>query len=261
MFLGSRAAAARRFRGVVADPAAAVFAHVRAAAARRFRGTMSNPVITSEIVPRITVLLGGAGLAPFFWYGSQIQKSDRVWGDDLLRGWEAKFREWGLPDAAAQAVSAIRVESQQTVRLAFVGYSAAILSFLGGVHWGGAALHPSSGSLPSRYSVSVVPSLLGWGAALYAARPATAAERQRASSSKNPDATARELVDGRTRSGISALALSFLGVYLADEWSSSKGHLPRWYTKVRTPLTFFVVLTHVAAGWQLREPPAGRAWK
>ncbi|MEM1200563.1 MAG: DUF3429 domain-containing protein [Pseudomonadota bacterium] len=53
----------------------------------------------------------------------------------------------------------------QTARLALLGYGVAILSFMGGVHWGRAMAQPANGksaSLAVDYAISVVPALAAW---------------------------------------------------------------------------------------------------
>src|SRR3954454_14856116 len=91
----------------------------------------------NRTLPTIAMLLGIAGLIPFF-----------VCGLAALAG---------VPPNSERAL------------LAFNGYGAVILGFLGGVHWG-FGLDPT-GSPPSdvqraRFGLGVLPALIGWVALL-----------------------------------------------------------------------------------------------
>ncbi|MGC3871736.1 DUF3429 domain-containing protein [Halomonas sp. GXIMD04776] len=102
---------------------------------------------------------------------------------------------------------------------AFVFYSAVILSFLGGIHWGLAMSQDASETraFDVRLSLSMVPSLLAWPALLF-----------------NYDAAALILMVG------------FLLVRLYERQSSSVQRLPHWYQNLRSLLTVVVVLCHLA---------------
>lgn len=52
---------------------------------------------------------------------------------------------------------------------ALIGYAAAVLSFVGGVHWGLVLREPESPSLGNRLGLAVVPLGLGWAALVAAA--------------------------------------------------------------------------------------------
>ncbi|CDF34821.1 unnamed protein product [Chondrus crispus] len=84
-------------------------------------------------------------------------------------------------------------------------YGAAILSFLGGVHWGLALRAPST----LDFAYSVTPSLLAWGASL-APLP----------------------------QGLAILSASFVGAWAWDEVRfRGASHVPPWYRTLRRPLT------------------------
>nr|WP_298410789.1 DUF3429 domain-containing protein [uncultured Halomonas sp.] len=102
---------------------------------------------------------------------------------------------------------------------AFIFYSAVILSFLGGIHWGVAMSQdaPDTRNFSMRLVLSMVPSLLAWPALLlnYVA-------------------------------GILVLMIGFLFLRLYERQASSIERLPRWYQNLRSVLTVVVVLCHLA---------------
>lgn len=102
---------------------------------------------------------------------------------------------------------------------AFIFYSAVILSFLGGIHWGVAMSQdaPDTRAFSIRLVLSMVPSLLAWPSLLL-----------------NYDAAALVLMVG------------FLLVRLYERQASSAQRLPRWYQNLRSLLTVVVVLCHLA---------------
>lgn len=98
-------------------------------------------------------------------------------------------------------------------------YGAVILSFLGGVHWG-LAMAEGSGGAPTSVSpewlaMSVMPSLLGWGAVLL------------------PNLTL----------SATALAAGFLFMLFIDIRAAGRLQVPAWYPKLRWPLTLTVALS------------------
>lgn len=90
-------------------------------------------------------------------------------------------------------------------------YGASILSFLGGVHWG-LALRHNPAVMTKDFVVSVIPSLVGWSAAL--ANP-------------NP--------------GLAILSSSFVMLYGYDRFRLAASRvspmIPSWYLPMRLPLT------------------------
>jgi hypothetical protein len=236
--------ASLRFLRNLLRPRAGATAHPWsfAGGARRARTSASGMPPSPREVPRITVLLGGAGLAPFMWYGLQIDdEGGAPWGRAIVQKWDAH-----LPGVAA-AVDALLPGggSQEEVRRAFLAYSAVILSFLGGVHWGAAAMAaPGAAGVTTQYVLSVLPSLVGWGALTHGLPRGAAAQTPAAAS----DALGVSL---------RVFSLSFLAMYVVDEVSAGRGRLPRWYTHVRTPLTFAVATTQIVAAWRTRPQRKG----
>ena len=99
-----------------------------------------------------------------------------------------------------------------------IGYSAVILSFLGGVRWGAAMGHDEVETAPRSVEVvnaltvelviAVLPALIAWGALLLPVVPALA-----------------------------LLAFSFVVLGLADRIAAQDGRLPAWYGRLRLWLT------------------------
>lgn len=94
---------------------------------------------------------------------------------------------------------------------AMKGYSAVILSFLGGVHWGLALSAPDPGSRDRELLVSIVPALVGWIAILFASKIA-----------------------------LMVLAIAFLLQGVFDIWMALRGHAPNWYARLRLEVTVVV---------------------
>ena len=96
-------------------------------------------------------------------------------------------------------------------------YGAVILSFLGGVQWG-LAIRNSDGNARTRQgltpilTVSIVPSLIGWAGLLV-----------------------EELL------GFGLLIIGFVLVLISDVRAVNKGIAPRWYLRLRYPLTAIVI--------------------
>ena len=117
----------------------------------------------------------------------------------------------GLAGAAPYLDSAPRM----FVVHAFVTYGAVILSFLGGVHWGlaiGTRSNADDPALRNRLIVSVIPSLAAWVAVLFPAK-----------------------------TGLLLLASSITAMLWVDIRATRAGNAPRWYPKLRIPLTCVVV--------------------
>ena len=98
---------------------------------------------------------------------------------------------------------------------ALLAYGAAILSFLGGVHWGLAIVSGSNAdqqALRTRLFVSVIPSLAAWVALLVPEKP-----------------------------GLLILATAIAGMLWVDMRTTRAGNAPQWYPKLRIPLTCIVV--------------------
>ena len=124
-----------------------------------------------------------------------------------------------LPFIGLASASVVSEPSQlDPAAFALVAYGAVILSFLGGIHWG--LTISSSVSLTDgkaffrRLCVSVLPSLLGWGALFL------------------PLST-----------GLFVLAAGFTLLLLYDLWASRAGQAPSWYPSLRLPLSLVVIVT------------------
>jgi len=108
---------------------------------------------------------------------------------------------------------------------ALLAYGAVILSFLGGIHWGRAIPltqkydDKTNAKLWAGMGLSVVPSLTAWGALMLP-----------------------------VASGLIVLAASFAAMLFVDLRVCSTGMLPRWYGRLRVPLTL-AVITSLLLGW------------
>lgn len=122
----------------------------------------------------------------------------------------------------AIAVLFLEGADQEAAYFAIASYGAVILSFLGGIHWGLAVADGDQVAVDAanfiRLGGSVVPSLIGWGALFLS-----------------------------TSTGLLVLAAAFAGMLLFDWHASRKAHAPRWYPKLRWPLTTVVVVSLVSA--------------
>ncbi|MFQ3623926.1 MAG: DUF3429 domain-containing protein [Acetobacteraceae bacterium] len=119
-----------------------------------------------------------------------------------------------VPFAVATAVVLAGPPGWQAAALrSLLAYGAAILAFLGAVHWGLALGEPSSSSVSAwRLGLGVLPALIGWVALLL---PATAA--------------------------VAVLIVAFVSVWSVEEWASRRGLVPRAYLPLRRVLTGSVV--------------------
>lgn len=135
----------------------------------------------------LPLFLGGAGLVPFIGLASLVLLGSATWQAFALQ--------------------------------AFLYYSAVILSFLGGVHWGVAMSLDEEGSTPfnARMLVAMAPSLLAWPALMLT--------------------PVFSLV---------ALMIGFLVIRLYEAQGDSVARLPAWYTSLRTLLTVVVVISHLS---------------
>jgi len=107
-------------------------------------------------------------------------------------------------------------EFQGQTIFALAAYGAVILSFLGGIHWGlaiaGFGPDGDESRISGRLVMSVVPSLIGWGALFL---PAAA--------------------------GLLVLAAAFAAMLLVDLSAARQTRAPAWYPMLRWPLTLVVV--------------------
>ncbi|QEL12733.1 DUF3429 domain-containing protein [Kushneria phosphatilytica] len=140
----------------------------------------------SSTTPRLPLGLGLAGLLPFVLCAAVVVLAGLPW--------------------------------QAIAMQAFLYYSAVILSFLGGIHWGVAMSLDQGGSTEfnGRMVMAMAPSLIAWPSLMLDARFA-----------------------------LLALMAGFLLVRLYERQSDSVARLPGWYLALRTLLTVVVVLTHL----------------
>ncbi|XQU07787.1 DUF3429 domain-containing protein [Halomonas sp. LY9] len=103
----------------------------------------------------------------------------------------------------------------------FTYYSAVILSFLGGVHWGSALQVPRANNA-RRLILAMVPSLIAWPALLFS--PIT---------------------------GLWVLLAGFLLMGGYDVSREGREGFPSWYLWLRCTLTVMVVIFHLAVLWRL----------
>ena len=126
---------------------------------------------------------------------------------------------FGAVPFIALAVASLLVGDVQRDKavLALATYGAVILSFLGGIHWGlaiaGFGPKTSDAAFSRRLILSIVPSLVGWGALLLP-----------------PVAT------------LGILAFAFAAMLWVDVQASDDGEAPAWYPRLRWPLTAVVVI-------------------
>lgn len=106
-------------------------------------------------------------------------------------------------------------EWQVTSINGFVYYSAVILSFLGGVHWGSALQVPRTSNI-WRLLLAMLPSLMAWPALLL-----------------------------NVETGLWVLLAGFIVVGGYDLSPAGRNGFPAWYTKLRCLLTVVVVLLHI----------------
>lgn len=118
-------------------------------------------------------------------------------------------------------------------------YGSSILSFLGAVHWG-VALQSSAmasaapASSKRDFTISVVPSLVAWGAAMLPAEE-----------------------------GLFVLSISFAGMLLYDSYRFRSGQgVPSWYRRLRRPLSLAAILGSLItmrSMWRADRCPRARA--
>jgi hypothetical protein len=136
----------------------------------------------TDAIPRPALILGWAGVIPFALLTTATALDIPLWTWDPA---------WALR-----------------------AYGACILSFLGGAQWGLLLPRSESGYSPfSRYSVSVLPSLLGFLCLLVPNQP-----------------------------GLIGLLIGFIGLLAYDVATVRQGLAPRWYTSLRLQLTVAIAL-------------------
>lgn len=101
---------------------------------------------------------------------------------------------------------------------ALQAYGVAILSFMGGIHWGLAMAQNAPNF--QRLGLSVIPALIGWLAIL---------------------------IGGGL--GFIMLAAAFAGLLVFDLRCVERGQAPEWYPVLRKPLTAIVILSLLAGAF------------
>lgn len=121
-----------------------------------------------------------------------------------------------VPFAALTMMAWIADESAASAAMfGVVAYGAVILSFLGGAHWGFAsnAVKNQLAAASRLLVLSVVPSLVGWGA-LFFPIPWSAA----------------------------LLAVAFIVILPLDRWALRNAFAPIWWMRLRFPLSMMVAI-------------------
>ena len=147
----------------------------------------SEPIGEDHDIPEIPLALGLAGLAPFI-------------GLSLAVAIDAAL-PLGVDPAAA-----------------LLAYGAAILSFLGGVHWGLGLRHPAKGVRSALYVTGIVPPLSAW---------------------------AGLLLGGALGLALMALGLAAHGAL--DYARATRFAAPRWYPRLRLLLATLATISTAAA--------------
>jgi hypothetical protein len=99
-------------------------------------------------------------------------------------------------------------------------YGAVILSFIGGAWWGLASAPGASGGRASLYVLAIAPALVA----------------------------AVSLIIGDWR-GLSAVSAAFFAALAVDTHLVASGVAPKWWTRLRLPLSAMMGLLHAAVAW------------
>jgi hypothetical protein len=135
----------------------------------------------------------------------------------------------GLSALSVTGAAALPGAGPQLVE-AEIGYGAVILSFLGGIRWGAALTEPNKVAQSVGLVMSVIPSLISWAALLYFAYRAQP---------------------------IAPLALLVAGFITQGVWDlvgARRGALPRWFARLRLPLTVIVIACLATTAFTLPQP-------
>ncbi|MEX6504662.1 DUF3429 domain-containing protein [Pseudomonas zhanjiangensis] len=123
--------------------------------------------------------------------------------------------------SGALGIWVIPVGWRSFVMAALLDYSVLILAFMGAIHWGLAMRADASDERAQmQLGLSIVPPLLGWlavasGIPMWLSLP--------------------------------ICLIAFIALYLADLHATKVGLAPRWYPRLRTPLTAVVTLSLLLA--------------
>jgi hypothetical protein len=155
----------------------------------------SEPVESDREIPLAPLALGLAGLGPFIALSLTL----------ALHG----------PTLAGIAIAP-----------ALLAYGAAILSFLGGVHWGLALRHPAADTRNALYAAAVAPPLWAW---------------------------AGLMVGGA--GGLAMMAAGLAAHGLVDAGFSGRCAAPRWYPRLRLWLSMLATIAVAAAAVVVQHTP------
>jgi hypothetical protein len=112
---------------------------------------------------------------------------------------------------------------------ALISYCAVILAFLGGIRWGAALTESNRAAQAFALAMSVIPSVIGWTSLLFYA------------------------YRGQGLAPLTLLAAGFVTQALWDLVGAQRGILPRWFAKLRAPLTIIVVTCLVGTALTLPQ--------
>jgi len=139
-----------------------------------------------------------------------------------------------LPFLGLSALCVANVASSPTAGQllvgAEIGYGAIILSFLGGIRWGAALSEPNKTAQAFGLAMSVIPSLIGWAALL------------------------DEAYRSQPIAPLTLLAAGFITQGVWDLVGARQGALPRWFARLRLPLTVIVVASLATTAFSLPQP-------
>ena len=132
----------------------------------------------------------------------------------------------GLIPVVLCSLGALSLSGEGAARslLALSAYSAVILAFLGGVHWGfglDAAGAPPPAVQRARFGLGVVPSLIGWAGLLVT-------------------------FVGLPKTGLLVLVAGFIGTTIAEARAAKQGWMPASYMGLRWVLSVVVVVCLVS---------------
>lgn len=125
-----------------------------------------------------------------------------------------------LPFMALAGLSSFMRPDNAWALYALATYGAVILSFLGGIHWGMAIGRSNQMPATSALVLSVVPSLVSWGALLLS-----------------------------PRSGLLLLAAAVGAMFFVDANLTRRGLAPPWYPRLRLPLSIIVATCLLIGAW------------
>jgi hypothetical protein len=179
---------------------------------------------SSSFIKPLSWILGFSGLTPFLFYSYSIEnvvneQKTIPKGDLLLHQYKQQ-----LPNSFGPLLTSFEMNSQSQTRKTFIAYSSVILSFLGGVHFNAAYTIGK----PFMLIASMAPSLLAWPAIVLSTRE-------------------------KTDTACSILSIGYIAMLGLDRLAVSSNSLSLSYYRLRIPLTFIVLGTHVWTSLVLRR--------